>query len=136
MGGKMEDRRIIFAHGSRKRAVARLRLKEDGHGWIYINGKRPIEYFGRDDLVIHALEPLKVVGKLGEVDVVTKVEGGGLSGQAGAVRLALARALVQLDESLRDTLKEHRMLSRDPREKERRKYGKRKSRRAHQFSKR
>ncbi len=132
----MEDRRIIFAHGSRKRAVARIRLKEDGHGWIYVNGKRPMEYFGREDLVIHALEPLKLYNKAGEIDVVAKVEGGGLSGQAGALRLAIARALAQLDESLHDTLKEHGMLTRDPREKERMKYGKRKRRRAHQFSKR
>ncbi len=132
----MEDRRIIFAHGSRKRAVARIRLKEDGHGWIYVNGKRPKEYFGRDDLVIHALEPLKVTKKAGEFDIVAKVEGGGLSGQAGALRLAIARALAQYDESLRDTLKDHGMLTRDPREKERMKYGKRKRRRAQQFSKR
>ena len=95
-----------------------------------------MEYFRREDLVIHALEPLKVTGKVGEVDVIAKVEGGGLSGQAGAVRLAIARALCNYDESLRPILKEHGMLTRDPREKERMKYGLRKRRRAHQYSKR
>ncbi|RKZ00627.1 MAG: 30S ribosomal protein S9 [Candidatus Hydrothermota bacterium] len=131
----MEEARLILASGSRKRAIARVRVRP-GRGWIYINGKRPLEYFRREDLVIHALEPLKVTGKVGEVDVIAKVEGGGLSGQAGAVRLAIARALCNYDESLRPILKEHGMLTRDPREKERMKYGLRKRRRAHQYSKR
>ncbi len=132
----MEGAKIVFATGSRKRAVARLRLKENGKGRVYVNGKRPIEYFGREDLVIHALEPAKVTSRLQDFDIVVKVDGGGKSGQAGAVRLALARALYQYDEELGETLKKYRMLSRDPREKERMKYGKSKRRRSPQFSKR
>ena len=132
----MEGARIIFATGSRKRAVARLRLKENGKGRVYVNGKRPIEYFGREDLVIHALEPAKVTSRLQDFDIVVKVKGGGKSGQAGAMRLALARALYQFDEELAETLKKYGMLSRDPREKERMKYGKSKRRRSPQFSKR
>ncbi len=132
----MEGARVIFATGSRKRAVARLRLKENGKGRVYVNGKRPIEYFGREDLVIHALEPAKVTSRLQDFDIVVKVNGGGKSGQAGAVRLALARALYEYDEELGETLKKYRMLSRDPREKERMKYGKSKRRRSPQFSKR
>ncbi len=132
----MEGARIIFATGSRKRAVARLRLKENGKGRVYVNGKRPIEYFGREDLVIHALEPAKVTSRLQDFDIVVKVRGGGKSGQAGAMRLALARALYQFDEELAETLKKYGMLSRDPREKERMKYGKSKRRRSPQFSKR
>lgn len=132
----MEGVRIIFATGSRKRAVARLRLKENGRGRVYVNGKRPIEYFGREDLVIHALEPGKVTSRLKDFDVVVKVKGGGKSGQAGAMRLALARALYQFDKELAETLKKYGMLSRDQREKERMKYGKSKRRRSPQFSKR
>ncbi|MDI6850413.1 MAG: 30S ribosomal protein S9 [bacterium] len=132
----MEGAKVIFAWGSRKRAVARLRLKENGKGRIYVNGLRPLEYFEREDLVIHALEPLKVAGLEGKFDVVCKVEGGGKSGQAGAMRLALARALKTFDENLTEVLKKFRMLSRDPREKERMKYGKSKRRKSPQYSKR
>ena len=132
----MEGARVIFATGSRKRAVARLRLKEGGKGRVYVNGKRPIEYFGREDLVIHALEPAKVTSRLQDFDIVVKVNGGGKSGQAGAIRLALARALYAYDEELGEILKKYKMLSRDPREKERMKYGKSKRRRSPQFSKR
>lgn len=132
----MEGAKVIFAWGSRKRSVARLRLKENGKGRIYVNGLRPLEYFNREDLVIHALEPLKVAGLEGKFDVVCKVEGGGKSGQAGAMRLALARALKAFDENLTEVLKKFRMLSRDPREKERMKYGKSKRRKSPQYSKR
>jgi small subunit ribosomal protein S9 len=132
----LEGTKVIFAWGSRKRSVARLRLKENGKGRIYVNGLRPLEYFNREDLVIHALEPLKVAGLEGKFDVVCKVEGGGKSGQAGAMRLALARALKAFDENLTEVLKKFRMLSRDPREKERMKYGKSKRRKSPQYSKR
>uniref|UniRef100_A0A7V3ZXL7 30S ribosomal protein S9 n=1 Tax=candidate division WOR-3 bacterium TaxID=2052148 RepID=A0A7V3ZXL7_UNCW3 len=132
----MEGAKVIFAWGSRKRAVARLRLKENGKGRVYVNGLRPLEYFKREDLVIHALEPLKIVGLEGKFDVVCKVEGGGKSGQAGAMRLALARALKTFDENLTEVLKKFRLLSRDPREKERMKYGKSKRRKSPQYSKR
>lgn len=133
---EIHGKTVIFASGSRKRARARLRLKPEGHGWVYVNGQRPLDYFKREDLVIHALEPLRVVGLEGNVDVVVKVEGGGISGQAGAVRHALARALEAMDAGLRPTLKKYGFLTRDPREKERMKYGKTKRRRAWQYSKR
>ncbi len=132
----MNEQRIIFATGSRKRAVARIRLKEGGKGRVYVNGKRPLEYFRREELVQHALEPLRVAGKEGEFDVVAKVRGGGLSGQAGALRHAIARALYVYDESLKEILKKYKMLTRDPREKERMKYGKAKRRKSPQYSKR
>jgi len=132
----LEGAKVIFAWGSRKRAVARLRLKENGKGRVYVNGLRPLEYFKREDLVIHALEPLKIAGLEGKFDVVCKVEGGGKSGQAGAMRLALARALKTFDENLTEVLKKFRLLSRDPREKERMKYGKSKRRKSPQYSKR
>lgn len=132
----MSESKIIFAWGSRKRAVARLRLRENGRGMVFVNGMRPLEYFGREDLVLHALEPLKVCGIDKPVDIICKVEGGGKAGQAGAMRLALARALRLMDESLTETLKKYRMLSRDPREKERMKYGKSKRRKSPQYSKR
>ncbi len=132
----MSEIKVIFAWGSRKRSVARLRLKKTGKGRIYVNGHRPLEYFGREDLVQYVLEPLKVTSMDGKVDIACKVEGGGKSGQAGAMRLALARALRQLDENFEDMLRKFKMLSRDPREKERMKYGKRKRRKSPQYSKR
>jgi len=132
----MEGNKIIFSWGTRKRAVARIRLKPEGKGRIYVNGKRPLEYFRREDLILHALEPLRVTHKEGEFDIVAKVEGGGLAGQAGALRLAIARGLFQFDESLKDVLKRYNLLSRDSREKERMKYGKSKRRKSPQYSKR
>lgn len=132
----MEEKKIYFASGSRKRAVARIRLKPGGRGRIYVNGMRPIEYFGREDLVIHALEPLRTIKKEGEFDIVAKVHGGGKSGQAGAMRLAIARALAEYDENLKAILKKYNLLTRDPREKERMKYGLSKRRKAPQYSKR
>lgn len=132
----MEGNKIIFSWGTRKRAVARIRLKPEGKGRIFINGKRPIEYFRREDLILHALEPLRVTHREGDFDIVAKVKGGGLSGQSGALRLAIARGLFQLDESLKDVLKRNNLLSRDSREKERMKYGKSKRRKSPQYSKR
>jgi len=132
----MDERIFVFASGSRKRARARARVKSPGHGWVYVNGKRPIAYFGREDLVIHATEPLSKTGTAGKVDVAVKLDGGGLSGQAGAMRLAIARCLAQMDERYLEILKKEGLLSRDPREKERMKYGRTKRRRSWQYSKR
>ncbi|MEN3046635.1 MAG: 30S ribosomal protein S9 [Candidatus Hydrothermales bacterium] len=126
---------VILTSGGRKTARARLRLRP-GTGKIWVNGKRPLEYFKREDLIIHAFEPLKVVQKESDFDVVVKVEGGGLSGQAGAIRYALSRALVKYNEGFKAVLKSRGMLTRDSREKERMKYGLTKRRRAHQYSKR
>jgi len=132
----MEEKRFVFAAGSRKRARARARVKDLGHGWVYVNGKRPLEYFGRDDLVIWATEPLERLGLAGRVDVAVKLEGGGLSGQAGAMRLAVSRCLANMDERFAEVLKKEGFMSRDPREHERMKYGKTKRRRSWQYSKR
>ncbi len=132
----MEGPKIIFATGSRKRAIARIRLKEGAKPIIVVNGKDVKTYFGREDLIIHALEPLKVTGHEGKFAVIAKIEGGGLSGQAGALRHAIAKALFQYDETLKPVLKKYGMLSRDPREKERMKYGKSKRRKSPQYSKR
>lgn len=132
----MEGPKIIFATGSRKRAVARIRLKEGVKPIIIVNGRDVKTYFGREDLIIHALEPLKVTGHEGKFAVIAKIEGGGLSGQSGALRHAIAKALFQYDETLKPVLKKYGMLSRDPREKERMKYGKSKRRKSPQYSKR
>ncbi len=126
---------LIFTSGGRKSARARLRLRP-GTGKIWVNGKRPLEYFKRQDLVIHAFEPLSAVQKEKDFDIAVKVKGGGLSGQAGAIRYALSKALVQYNEGFKAVLKARGMLTRDPREKERMKYGLTKRRRAHQYSKR
>ena len=132
----MADDNLIFCVGTRKTAVARCRLRKGGKGRIFVNGKRPLEYFGREDLVQYAFEPLKVTQKEGMFDVTAKTHGGGISGQAGALRLALARGLLAVDESLREVLRKHGMLTRDPREKERMKYGRSKRRKGPQYSKR
>ncbi|MEO0271403.1 MAG: 30S ribosomal protein S9 [candidate division WOR-3 bacterium] len=126
---------LILTSGGRKTARARLRLRP-GTGKIWVNGKRPLEYFKREDLVIQAFEPLKVVQKEKDFDIAVKVEGGGLAGQAGAIRFALSRALVKYNEGFKAVLKSRGMLTRDSRIKERMKYGLTKRRRAHQYSKR
>lgn len=126
---------IYFAVGSRKTAVARVRLRP-GSGKILVNGRDGKEYFKREDLFLHLMEPLRAIQKENEFDVIAKLEGGGLSGQAGALRLAIARALVEYNEGFRKVLKTQGLLTRDPRKKERMKYGLTKRRRAHQYSKR
>ena len=136
----MEMGEVVNYHGvgRRKTSVARVFLKP-GSGKIKINGKEvndPKEYFQVDTFVVHAFEPLRVVGMEGKLDIIINVSGGGLSGQAGAVRLGLARALAQFDDSLRKPLKERGMLTRDARMVERKKYGLKKARRAPQYSKR
>lgn len=125
----------IFATGRRKNAVARVRLIP-GTGKVLVNGKDLASYFANKMLELEVLAPFKVTGTEGKYDVVVKVEGGGLSGQAGACRHGVARALLKLDENLRTPLKKAGYLTRDPRMKERRKYGLKKARKAPQFSKR
>lgn len=124
-----------MATGRRKCSVARVRVVP-GEGRILINGKNLPEYFGRRILQILVKEPLSATGTLGKFDVIAKVEGGGVTGQAGAVRHGIARALLKANSELRPTLKKDGFLSRDPRMKERRKYGLKKARKAPQFSKR
>ena len=121
--------------GRRKTSVARVILRP-GNGTVLVNGRAFEQYFPTEAQRQHALEPLKIVNMEGRFDVLVNVSGGGLSGQAGAVRLGIARALVAYDEGLRPALKKAGMLTRDPRMVERKKYGLHKARRAVQYSKR
>ena len=121
--------------GRRKRAVARVRLQL-GQGIITVNKKPMDEYFSRESLKQIVCQPLDVTQSLTRFDISVKTEGGGISGQAGAVRHGIARSLLALDASLREPLRKHGLLTRDPREKESKKYGRKRARKAFQFSKR
>ncbi|MDI6823757.1 MAG: 30S ribosomal protein S9 [Bacillota bacterium] len=121
--------------GRRKESVARVRITP-GAGKISVNGRTLEEHFPVYRHRVTVLRPLNVTGTLDHVDVVVRVHGGGITGQAGAVGLGIARALCELDPSLRPALKKAGLLTRDPRIKERRKYGLKKARKAPQFSKR
>jgi len=121
--------------GRRKESIARVRVRP-GEGQIVINGRSIEDYFPRQLWRLHALEPLKVSGMEGKIDVFIKAQGGGLSGQAGAVRLGIARALLTLDPEIRPVLKKADLLARDPRMVERKKFGRRKARALYQYSKR
>lgn len=123
------------ATGRRKCSVARVRLKP-GQGKIIINGREMSEYLGSRILEIIVRQPLVATGTEGKYDVYVNVKGGGTSGQAGAIRHGIARALLQIDPEYRPILKKAGYLTRDPRMKERRKYGLKKARKAPQFSKR
>lgn len=123
------------ATGRRKNAVARVRLVA-GEGNFVVNKRNLEEYFGKKTLVMIVKLPLNLTNTLGRYDVLCNVHGGGTTGQAGAVRLGIARALIKIDASLRPALKRAGFLTRDPRMKERRKYGLKKARKASQFSKR
>ena len=123
------------ATGRRKEAVARVRMRP-GAGEVIVN-RRPIaQYFGRETLITISEQPLRLTDTLGQFDIGITANGGGLSGQAGAIRLAIARALLQHDESLRSPLRKAGFLTRDPRMKERKKYGLAGARKRYQFSKR
>lgn len=125
----------FYGTGRRKNAIARVFIAPGG-GNLLVNDRPLDTYFGRKTLEVLTKQPLDITGMLGRFDVHAKVIGGGVSGQAGAVRLGIARALVQADPNLRTVLKAAGFLTRDPRMKERRKYGLKKARRAPQFSKR
>ncbi|HML32039.1 MULTISPECIES: 30S ribosomal protein S9 [Sporomusa] len=124
-----------YGTGRRKTSVARVRLVP-GEGKIIVNQRPLDEYFGLKTLELIVTQPLNVTDTVGKYDVLAKVEGGGVSGQAGAVRHGIARALLKIDGEFRLPLKKAGLLTRDPREKERRKYGLKKARKASQFSKR
>ena len=121
--------------GRRKTAVARVRLVP-GNGRIVINGRELDAYFGLKTLELIVKQPLELTDTLGKYDVLANVAGGGISGQAGAVRHGISRALLRVDLEFRPALKKAGLLTRDSREKERRKYGLKKARKASQFSKR
>lgn len=121
--------------GRRKTAIARVRLST-GSGNILVNGRAFEQYFPLDTLRMHATQPLVTAGVADKFDVSVNVTGGGPTGQAGAVRLGIARALLRQDANLRPTLKADGLLTRDPRERERKKYGQPGARKRYQFSKR
>ncbi len=121
--------------GRRKEAVARVRLIP-GTGRIVVNRRSVEEYFPVKTMQAQVIQPLVITATLDKYDVIANVRGGGISGQAGAIRHGIARALLRVDGSLRRTLKKAGLLTRDPRAKERRKYGLKKARKAPQFSKR
>jgi small subunit ribosomal protein S9 len=124
-----------YGTGRRKRSVARVRLVP-GKGSITVNKKTLDDYFGMDIVKREVQRPLEIVEAVGKYDVIATVKGGGFTGQAGALRHGISRALCVADPELRHTLKDAGFLSRDPRMKERKKYGLKKARRASQFSKR
>lgn len=127
---------IIFATGKRKEASARVKLTP-GDGKIVINGRPIEEYFrGLDRLKILIKKPFEATNTLGKYNVSANVRGGGISGQAGAICLGIARALLKVDENFRKILRDTGLLTRDPREKERKKYGRKRARRSFQFTKR
>ncbi len=124
-----------YGTGRRKKAIARVRLVP-GNGNVVINGRSLEDFFGLAALRIIVMQPLELTAATGKFDVFCKVVGGGFTGQAGAIRHGLARALVKADEESKSALKRAGFLTRDPRMKERKKYGLKKARRAPQFSKR
>jgi len=130
----MSDDRF-YATGKRKNAIARVWLKP-GSGAFVVNDKPLNDYFGRQTSRMLVMQPFELTQTLGRFDVLASVSGGGLSGQAGAIKHGLSRALLEYDRSLRLTLKKAGFLTRDSRVKERKKYGKRGARASFQFSKR
>ena len=125
-----------YGTGRRKSSVARVHLFENGTGAITINGRDINDYFGLETLKMVVRQPLNSTDTLGKVDIVATVEGGGVSGQAGALRHGISRALLQVNPEFRPILKKAGFLTRDPSMKERKKYGLKAARRAPQFSKR
>ena len=136
MATYVSKRPYMYGTGRRKSSVARVHLIPGGTGKITINGRDIDDYFGLDTLKLIVRQPLMTVGMTDKVDIECTVAGGGVSGQAGAIRHGIARALVVVDESFRPALKAAGFLTRDPRMKERKKYGLKAARRAPQFSKR
>ena len=126
----------LYGTGRRKSSVARVHLFPNGTGSITINGRDIEEYFGLETLKMVVRQPMNTTDTLGKVDIVATVTGGGVTGQAGALRHGIARALLLASEDYRPLLKKAGFLTRDPRMKERKKYGLKAARRAPQFSKR
>ncbi len=129
-------KKYFYGTGRRKSSIARVRVFENGTGAITINGRDIDDYFGLDTLKLVVRQPLVTTGLVDKVDVAVTVCGGGVSGQAGAIRHGISRALVVLNPEYRAALKAAGFMTRDPRMKERKKYGLKAARRAPQFSKR
>jgi small subunit ribosomal protein S9 len=125
-----------YGTGRRKTAVARVRLYPNGDGTMTVNGRDAAAYFGQQRLVVQAQAPLRLLELMGSFNAIIKVAGGGVSGQAGAVRHGVARALLRSDEELKPALRRAGFLTRDPRVKERKKYGLKRARKAPQYTKR
>jgi small subunit ribosomal protein S9 len=132
----MVERVQFYGTGRRKTAVARVFIRPGGQGQITVNRRTFEDYFPRESLRLVVAQPLELTGTAAQFDVKVNVGGGGLSGQAGAVRHGIARALVRFDDKLRPQLKRAGLLTRDPRMKERKKYGQPGARKRFQFSKR
>ena len=130
-----EGNPYFYGTGRRKKSIARVRVYP-GTGKIVINDRDIDDYFGLETLKLVVRQPLNITDTVGKFDIICRVNGGGVSGQAGAIRHGLSRALIQYDEALRPALKKAGLLTRDPRMKERKKYGLKGARRAPQFSKR
>ena len=135
MPKEKKDKIMFYGTGRRKSSIARVRLVE-GTGAITINGKNIDEYLGTDTLKVIVRQPLTATNTIDKYDVICKVQGGGFTGQAGAIRLGISRALLEANSEYRPTLKSAGFLTRDSRKKERKKYGLKKARKAPQFSKR
>ena len=132
---KLDFKESKYATGRRKKSIARVWVKK-GSGNIHVNGKKIDQYFNKTNLQTAIFRPLTIVKREAEYDVKCTVKGGGLTGQAGAIILGLARALVMFEPDLKPTLKKENLTTRDSRVVERKKYGRRKARRSFQFSNR
>ena len=132
---KLDFKDSKYATGRRKRSIAKVWMKK-GSGAIYVNGIKMSDYFKKTNLQIAIYRPLTIVKRENEFDVRCSVNGGGLSGQAGAIINGIAKALVEFEPELKTTLKKEKLTTRDSRSVERKKYGHRKARRSFQFSKR
>ncbi len=130
-----EKANTFYATGRRKESIARVWITEGGNG-ITVNDKPIDQFFGRETLIMIVNQPLELTETVGKFAVSASVNGGGPTGQAGAIRLGVARALLQFNETLRSTLRRGGFLTRDPRGKERKKYGRKGARRSFQFTKR
>ena len=131
-----DSKPYFYGTGRRKSSVARVRVYPNGTGNITVNGRDIDDYFGLETLKLIVRQPLELTDTVGRFDIVTTVAGGGVTGQAGAIRHGISRALLQVNDEMRPILKKAGLLTRDPRMKERKKYGLKAARRAPQFSKR
>lgn len=131
----MAETTNVWGTGKRKCAIARVRIKR-GTGSVIVNGMDYKQYFPREKQRFEAIKPLEVLGKAGEFDILATAHGGGVAGHADALKLGIARALVEFDATFRGKLKDSGCLTRDSRIKERKKYGQKKARKKFQFSKR
>jgi len=132
---KLDFKDSKYATGRRKKSIAKIWMKK-GSGLIYVNGIKMSDYFKKTNLQIAIYRPLTVAKRENEFDVRCSVNGGGLSGQAGAIIHGISRVLVEFEPTLKPTLKKEKLTTRDSRTVERKKYGRRKARRSFQFSKR